>query len=85
MEMTIYNTIKSRLESIRIELTEANTTWFDEGSSDHQVYTITDLKGGLMISERGYSYPLWVDGVTRASIGYYKSKAARLRDFYLRP
>jgi len=33
MEMTIYNSAKHRLETVDIEITEKNSTWFDDSSN----------------------------------------------------
>jgi hypothetical protein len=33
-EITIYNTEKSRLETINLEFTDKNTTWFDDCVND---------------------------------------------------
>ena len=65
MNLTIYNTLKCRLESICLEISEKNTTWFDDYTDDKNIEMITDLDGGLLISQRGYYYPVWVDGVSR--------------------
>ena len=32
-EITIYNTLKSRLETVRFDFTAENTTWFDESET----------------------------------------------------
>ncbi len=79
MEKTIYNPQKGRLEMIQIEFTDANTTWFDQTQNEHPIYSITDFGGGLVISEYGYDYPVWIYDATRASIGYSSNRALRLR------
>jgi len=81
-ELTIYKTLKSRLETINFEITDKNTTWFDDWENDQDVYMITDVFGGLLIKERGYNYPVWIDGVSRAEIGYSRDKAFELKDSY---
>ena len=53
-EFTIYNTSKSRLETISFEFTDKNTTWFDDNVDDRDVHMITDAFGGLLISQNGY-------------------------------
>lgn len=84
MERTIYNPQKARLETVPIEFTDANTTWFNESRNDHDICSITDFDGGLVISVCGYDYPVWVYGVTRTSIGYNRNRAFKLRKSYLR-
>jgi len=41
-EIKIYNSLKSRLETIDFEFTDQNTTWFDDCLNDHDIYMITD-------------------------------------------
>lgn len=83
MEVTVYNCLKQRLETIDLEFNEENTTWFDECLGDHDIHMITDVGGGLLISEQGYTYPLWVDSASRAAVGYNRHKAVILRERYL--
>jgi hypothetical protein len=78
-EITIYNTKKCRLETIHLEFTGQNTTWFDDCVNDQDVHMITDVFGGLLIREYGYNYPLWIDGVSRAQIGFSPRKAFELK------
>jgi hypothetical protein len=81
-ELTIYSTLKSRLETIKFEFTDKNTTWFDNCENDQDAHMITDIFGGLLIREYGYNYPVWIDGVSRAQIGYSRNKAFELKDSY---
>jgi len=81
-EITIYNTEKSRLETIHLDFTGQNTTWFDDCVNNHDVHMITDVCGGLLIREYGYSYPVWIDGVSRAQIGFSPHKAFELKASY---
>ncbi len=37
MQMTIYNCSKQRLQTIDLQISEENTTWFDESSNDHDI------------------------------------------------
>lgn len=76
-EITIYNTRKSRLETIRFEFTAKNTTWFDD-RENYVVYLIADVFGGLLIQESGYTYPILIDEVSRADIGNNQQKALEL-------
>lgn len=77
MQICIYNTNKSRLETVDIEITEKNTTWFDDQTDSDSIYQITDFQGGLLI-KKGYDYPILIDGVSRADIDHDHYKAQRL-------
>lgn len=48
MEKTVYNPQKGRLETINIDFTDENTTWFDDHEKIEEVYMITDFEGGLV-------------------------------------
>ncbi len=63
-DITIYDTLKSRHETVRFEFTLENTTWFD--SLD--IYRIADAFGGLLIQESGYSYPVLIGEASRSDI-----------------
>ncbi len=84
-EIKIYNSLKSRLETINFEFTDQNTTWFDDCLNDHDIYMITDAFGGLLVKDYGYSYPIWIDGKSRADIGYRKDNGLILKDLYVSP
>jgi hypothetical protein len=77
MELTVHNPQKGRLETLKVEFTKENTTWFKYSRSP-TVYTITDFKGGLLITKNDYSYPLWLYDISRADIGYSRKKAKEL-------
>ena len=81
-EITIYNSLKCRLETIDFEFTDKNTTWFDDCANDQDVHMITDVFGGLLIREYGYNYPVWFDGISRDTIRYSKYKAFSLKAGY---
>ena len=81
-EIAIYNSQKSRLETINFEFTDKNTTWFDDCANDQDVHMITDAFGGLLIKGCGYKYPVWIDGASRAEIKYSRDKAFELKDGY---
>ena len=49
MEETVYNPQNGRLETIQIEYTEENTTWFDNYESGDDIYMITDYNGGIVV------------------------------------
>lgn len=75
--ITIYNTLKSRYETVSFDFTPANTTWFDN-SETHDVYRIADGFGGLLIQETGYAYPVLIGDVSRSDIGNDEQKALEL-------
>jgi hypothetical protein len=83
MEISVYNPQKGRLETIDAEVTDKNTTWFDNCMDDEDIYRITDFEGGILISEFGYGYPVWIYDVSRAEIGYNQRKAKELKDQYV--
>jgi len=60
MKITAYNTFKGRLETMDVEITDKNTTWFDDCINNNDTYKISDTKNGLLISEFGYTYPVWI-------------------------
>lgn len=76
MECTVYNPRKGRLETLEVDFTEENTTWFD-GRGRGSVTMITDWDGGLLV-KAGYDYPIYSHDVSRADIGYSRRKAREL-------
>jgi len=82
MEITVYNCLKQRLTTMDAEFTKENTTWFDGCTKDGDISRITDLDGGLLISEFGYYYPVWIGGLSRADASYSKRKALKLKEQY---
>ncbi len=82
MEITVYNPQKGRLETIDVEFTDNNTTWFDNCEDAHDIYMITDFEGGLLISEFGYSNPLWIYDTSISDIGNNRRKAFEMRQKY---
>lgn len=82
MKKTVFNPQKGRLETIDIAFTENNTTWFNEYRTSRDISMITDLEGGLLISEFDYTHPIWVYDVSRADIGHDREKAKQLRRQY---
>jgi hypothetical protein len=77
MELTVYNPQKSRLETIEVEFTNDNTTWFPH-KSNGDISTITDYGGGMLIRKCDYTYAIWIYDVSRDDIGYDWKKAKRL-------
>ena len=76
-EITIYNTLKGRLETVSFEFTNENTTWFDD-LEDYVIYRIADAFGGLLVQETGYTYPILIGDVSRSDIGNNQQKALEL-------
>jgi hypothetical protein len=76
-DITIYNTLKGRLETVNFEFTSENTTWFDD-VEDYCIYRIADAFGGLLIQETGYTYPVLIGDVSRSDIGDNQHKALDL-------
>lgn len=79
MEIKVYNPQKGRLETVDVEFTNANTTWFCNYSDARDISMITDFDGGLLISEFDYTYPIRIHDISRADIGYDQKKARHLR------
>jgi len=78
MEVTVYNPQKGRLETVNLEFTTENTTWFERNTKTGAIASITDYKGGIVIRKLDYNCPVWVYDVTRADIGYSHKKAQAL-------
>ena len=81
MEILVYNPQKGCHETIDVELTDANTTWFD--IKNNGIQRITDFKGGLLIQEWGYTYPLWIYDISRADIGNDQKKAKKIMRMHM--
>jgi hypothetical protein len=82
MEATIYNPQKGRLETIEVEFTNDNTTWFSQYNNAANISMITDFDGDILISDFAYAYPFRICDISRADIGYDKEKARELRRRY---
>lgn len=80
MELTTYNPQKGRLETLEVEFTAENTTWFEYSGKDRaaSVSAITDFGGGLLIKTLDHSYPIWLYDMSRADIEYNQKKAGEL-------
>ena len=79
MEMTVYNPQKGRLETLGVEISNNNTTWFNNGRTPRDIRMITDYRGGIIIAEFDYTYPIWIYDVTRTDIGFNAQKAKKLK------
>jgi hypothetical protein len=82
MEKTVYNPQKSRLETINIEFTDENTTWFDDHEKIEEIYMVTDFERGLIIGGCNYDYPILVYDVSRSDINGSIKKALDLKKRY---
>lgn len=76
MECTVYTPQKGRPETLEVEFTQENTTWFYSRASG-SVTLIADWEGGLLI-KAGYDYPIYLYDISREDIGYSKRKASEL-------
>ena len=83
MEQTVYNPQKGRLETINIDFTDENTTWFDDHEKIEEIYTITDFEGGLIIGGFNYDYPIFVYDISRSDINDDIKKALDLKKMYM--
>ena len=84
MEMLIYNLLKHRLETIVVEVTKRNTTWFDDNVGiENRIIQVTDFKGGIIIKRDCYEYPLWIGDVTREEIDHSDDKVEKLLINYM--
>ena len=70
METTVYNPQKGRLETIEVEFTNDNTTWFSQYKMPLISRMITDFNGDILISDFAYIYPFRIYDTSRADIGY---------------
>lgn len=75
--ITIYNTLKGKLETVSFEFTTENTTWFDD-VENYDIYRIADAFGGLLVQETGYTYPVLIDDFSRSDIGNNQQKALEI-------
>ena len=78
MELTVYNPQKGRLETINVEFTDDNTTWFPHCKYVGDISQITDFQGGMLIREYDYTYPIWIYDISRTDIGYRRREAKQL-------
>jgi hypothetical protein len=75
---------KGRLETVKIDFTDENTTWFDECEDSHGILSITDLQAGILIKEADYTYPLYLYDISRAQqIGHDHGRARALHRQYI--
>ena len=79
MEQTVYNPQKGRLETIDIDFTDENTTWFDDHENIEEIYMVTDFEGGLIIGGCNHDYPIFVYDISRSDINDDLKKALDLK------
>jgi hypothetical protein len=82
MKIIAYNPQKGRMETIDVEFTNENTTWFENCKNTSDVSMVTDIDGSILISEFDYSYPFMIYGVSRSDIDFNQRKAKQLRRQY---
>lgn len=82
METAVYNPQKGRLETVEVEFTTDNTTWFSRCRNANDISMITDFDGDIIVSECSYNYPIRIPDTSRADIGYDQKKARQLRHQY---
>ncbi len=82
MEQTVYNPQKDRLETINIDFTDENTTWFDDHEKIEEIHMITDFEGGLIIGGYNYEYPIFVYDISRSDINYDIKEVLDLQKTY---
>jgi hypothetical protein len=83
MGLIIYNPQKGRLETIEVEITAENTTWFDDAWEDGDVASISDVDGCLLIGPLSHDYPVLVYDLSRADIDHNKKKARKIMREYV--
>jgi len=83
MEITVCNIAKSRLETIDINITGDNTTWFEDSLENRGIRMLTDLESGLLIGEYNYDYPVLIYNVTRKDIDFDIHKALELKESHI--
>ena len=83
MKMTICNIAKSRLETIDIDITVDNTTWFEDSSENKGIRMLTDFEGCLLVSEYNYDYPVLIYNITRKDIDCNIHKALELKQSHI--
>ena len=79
MQHTVLNPQKGRLETINVDFTEENTTWFERCRNSGDIEMITDYHNGdLLIKEYGSNYPVRIHDTSRATIGYKQKQALKI-------
>ena len=70
MELNVYNPQKGRKETLYVDLTAENTTWFKSNGNARavSVSSITDFDGGLLIKTFDYNSPIWLYDIASFAI-----------------
>lgn len=79
MDLTVYNPQKGRLETISVELTADNTTWFDDCENTDDIAMITDWDGDLLITGHGRDYPIRLYDTSRSLVNYDQLQTKELK------
>ena len=79
MDLTVYNPQKGRLETISVELTADNTTWFDYCEKAGNIAMITDWNGDLLITGHGRDYPIRIYDASRSLVSHDQRQAKALQ------
>lgn len=78
MDVVVCNPQKGRLETIKVNITDENTTWFDSDEGPVNIRMITDFNGGLLVTRYGWDYPVLIYNAERAEINFSRKKAEKL-------
>jgi hypothetical protein len=79
MEHTVLNPQKGRLETISVDFTDENTTWFKNCRESGDIEMITDYNNGeLLIKEYGWNYLVRIYDTSRATIEYKQKQAKKV-------
>ena len=79
MEHTVLNPQKGRLETISVDFTDENTTWFENCRESGDIEMIADYNNGeLLIKEYGWNYPVRIYDTSRATIEYKQKQAKKV-------
>lgn len=79
MEHTVLNLQKGRLETISVDFTDENTTWFENCRESGDIEMITDYNNEqLLIKEFGWNYPVRIYDTSRATIEYKQKQAKKM-------
>jgi hypothetical protein len=76
MACLVYNPQKGRLETLDVEFSAENTTWF-YSRAPGSITLIADWNGGLLI-KAGFDHPIYFYDLSREDIGYSQKKARDL-------
>ncbi|EKD41071.1 MAG: hypothetical protein ACD_74C00063G0002 [uncultured bacterium] len=79
MEHIVFNPQKGRLETIAVDFTDENTTWFENCRKPGDIALITDYNNGeLLFKEYGWNYLVRIYDISRASIGDKQKQARKM-------